>query len=842
MRIILLILIINVVTFAQTGKLKGTVTTDGEPLPGVNILLLETTIGGVSNLEGSYEILNLEPGKYKARFSAVGHATKFFDIEIIAGRTLELNVVLETEDIEVDVVEVVDKRIQEQKDTRTSLIDLQPREARAMPGAVTDVFRTLHSLPGVLAPNDFSSQLVIRGSTPDQNLIIMDDVEIFNPYRLYGVISMFNPEAVSDINLETGGFSAKYGDRLSAVLDVTNKQGTRTENLKGNLNASIVAANLVLEGKNPFGVAGSWLVNSRRTYYDLIIEPFVKNSGLVEENVSFPNFYDIQTKLAFGPFKGHKFFINGIYSRDAVRVVSGENRTTPDSVGVQDLSKNDMASFAYHYAPNKNVLNKVIASWYSNQGDTDFSSEFLDPSLNRKDFEDALTDTLSAYLFNFRFKSNYTFEKYSVEDKFIWFWGEKSELEVGAGVDFLKTVLDFDFEFGDEIRAFFNSNPNIRATLDDIKDIRKYNRYKAYAFNNFAISDKFFIQPGFRYDYFDILEKGFFSPRVALSYALDDITTLRASWGIYLQSPGYEKLRDRNILYDLTPELTRNLNPERALHYVLSFDRWITSEWNLKIETYYKDFYDLIERDIETGRQYYSEPVPGLDRRNPDSWTRPVANFTDSLTQIPLNKGDGEAYGLELYLEKRNIAGFDRINGRASYALAWADRFEDGRKTPFRYDQRHTFNLVMSYRVNSWFDIGVRFQYGSGFPLTEAVGIKPRILLEDNDGDLIPETPVIATRTSADGLSREVIFDVDYGDQTRRYSSRKPEYHRLDLRFNFAADYWDLDWVFYLDVINVYNRSNIINYDYYISDELTLEREATSMFPILPTIGFNVRF
>ena len=146
-------------------------------------------------------------------------------------------------------------------------------------------------------------------------------------------------------------------------------------------------------------------------------------------------------------------------------------------------------------------------------------------------------------------------------------------------------------------------------------------------------------------------------------------------------------------------------------------------------------------------------------------------------------------------------------------------------------------NIVLDYEFNDWFYFGARFQYGSGFPLTEALGITPRIVMQDSDGsgELTPE---IATR----GDSEDVIFNVNFGDPSNRLASRKPDYHRLDLRFNFLADYWDLDWTFYIDIINVYNRSNVINYDYSVGDDLTLQREATSMFPILPTFGFNLRF
>ena len=148
---------------------------------------------------------------------------------------------------------------------------------------------------------------------------------------------------------------------------------------------------------------------------------------------------------------------------------------------------------------------------------------------------------------------------------------------------------------------------------------------------------------------------------------------------------------------------------------------------------------------------------------------------------------------------------------------------------------------MLDYKINHWLDLGIRFQYGSGFPVTSPVGIKPRIILEDQNGDFIPESPVIATRTNSAG-EEEVIYDVDYGDRFNRFAARKPIYHRLDLRLNASADWWNLDWVIYLDVINVYNRTNVINYDYFVTEDLTLEREATGMFPILPTLGFNVRF
>ncbi len=839
--IIFLILLTSSISFGQQGGLRGKVTDGSNPLQYVNIILLEINYGISSENDGTFEIKNIPAGEYKVRFSAVGYETKTLNVNIEGNKTIELNIELRQKAIEVGTVEIYGSHFQDQEDTRTSLIDLDPYDAKIIPGAGEDVLRTLQSLPGVLAPNDFSSQLIIRGSGPDQNLIIMDDIEVFNPYRLYGVISMFNPDAVSDINLITGGFPAKYGDRLSAVLDVTNREGTTKNYFSGSVNASIVDANIVLEGKNPFNLKGSWLLNSRRTYYDLIIEPFVKNAGLVEENTSFPNFYDVQGKIAIGPYSGHKFLLNGIYSRDGVDIVSGKKRETPDSVGVYNITRNDVLGLAWHYAPDEYLFNKVVVSWYNNSGTTDFDSEILDPSLQREAFENAVPDTLSPYLLGFKFDAVFGFTKYSVDDKLTYLW-DKNLFEAGAGVDFMKTEIDFQFDLDPELESAFNSMPQFRAVLDDLKDIKYFNRYRAYVQNRFAIGERLFFQPSLRFDYYDLLNKAYLAPRISFSYAIDDLTTLRAVWGMYFQSPGYEKQRDQNTLFDLNEKYTNDLEAERSIHYVFGIERWLTNEWRLRAEGYYKDFTDLIVQQKIIGSKYITEQVPGRDPRYRSGWTNPVSIPGDSLTQIPVNAAVGEAYGLEFFLEKKNIYGNNRFSGWVSYSLAFTDRIEYSTEIPFRFDQRHTVNVVFHYKINSWLDAGMRWQYGSGFPFTEPTGIKPRIILADQDLDGKPETPVIATRKGS-GQSQdqqEVIYDVDFGDN--RLNDRKPPYHRLDIRLTAYADYWDLDWAFYLDIINVYNRKNLIGYDNYVTEDLTLGRKTTNMFPIIPTLGFSVKF
>ncbi|MDP1994266.1 MAG: TonB-dependent receptor plug domain-containing protein, partial [Ignavibacteria bacterium] len=407
--------------------------------------LLNFPSGTISDNDGNYLIDGIPVGKQKLKFSTIGYDSRIMEVEIVSNKIVTLNITLEENPIEISEVKIIGSKARTHSDTRTSVIELDPKSAKILPGAAEDVMRTLQSLPGVLAPNDFSSQLIVRGSGPDQNLIIIDDIEIFNPYRLYGAVSMFNPDAVSDVNLISGGFPAKYGDRLSAVLDVTNKEGSKTSYLSGSLNASIISANLILEGKNPFDLNGSWTINSRRTYYDLIIEPFIKKAGLVDENVSLPNFYDVQSKFVFGPFQGNKFILNAIYSQDGVDVVSGIQRKTADSISINNLTKNNVLGFGWHYSAKRRFFNKLTISYYQNSGATNFNSEVLDPSLNRKDFENVVSDTLSPYLLGFKFDNDFTFKKTSFDDK-ITYQTQSHTIEAGAGIDLLETVVNFHFK------------------------------------------------------------------------------------------------------------------------------------------------------------------------------------------------------------------------------------------------------------------------------------------------------------------------------------------------------------------------------------------------------------
>jgi hypothetical protein len=793
--------------------------------------------GTTTDEAGSYELEEISPGTYSLKADLIGfkpHEKK--NITAKAGDTLTYDFMLSEETYTTEEIDVISQRFrQAQNDMRTSLLNIAPRTSKTLPGVGEDVLRSLQTLPGVSALNDFSSQLIVRGSGPDQNLIIMDDVEIFNPYRLYGVFSMFNPETLEEINLITGGFPSKYGDRLSAVLDITNREGSRKTYFSGLTNINIANANLVFSGRLPFSnIPGSWIVSTRRTYYDLILGPFAKSAGLIDESASFPSFEDIQAKISLGPFKHSKFNINAIFSKDGVEIIPGNSKELEDSISVRDVTKNDVVSAAWHYAPSNKFLSKTTVSWYRNSGDADFGGSILDPVLNREIYDPQIRDSLRAlglYL-GMSFSSKYTFRKYSLANNTV-VLSDRHRTEIGGGVDIIKTDLQFNLELDEKLKAIFQSNPNFSAFDDSFLEGKNYWRTHFYLQDRMKISSRFYIQPGIRFDYYDIIKKAYLSPRLNLSYAVDRVTTLRGGTGFYYQSPGYEKLIDGQVFYDLTPEKTQKLDAERATQFILGIDRWITDEWFAKFETYYKQFDDLVVQEKLTGHRYEFLLIDPNNHdpayvQNPANWTRSQSKLAyDSLTSTPINGAKGRAYGFEFYLEKKNTKPSSRLSGWISYSLSWAERDRNGLITPFRFDQRHSLNIVANYRILHWLELGARFNFSSNFPMTKPVGIKPRVV-----GDSLAVLPIV----------NKVQFDLDFGEESNILSFKKPNYHRLDMRATAYTRFWGVDWAFYIDVINVYNNKNIIGYDFYIDESLLVKEKSIGQFPILPTIGISARF
>jgi hypothetical protein len=839
----------------QFARLEGAIyDTERSPIVGATIKLPQIKRGTVSRSDGTFAIANIPAGTYRVEISAIGYDPYTTTVTVAAGKTERLRIVLRQSSIEADAVEVTaSRRMQEQTDTRTSVITVDPREAKYKAGGIEDVFRTLQNLPGVTAPSDFSSQLVVRGSGPDQNLILLDNIELFNPYRLYGFISLFNPETISSITLLTGGFPAQYTDRLSAVLDVRNRDGyTGNGYIAGKLNVSITNANIITEGALPFW-NGAWLLSTRRTYYDLIVGPIVRATGAVDGDVAFPNFRDLQLKVTLFPAQGHKLTANVLTSRDNTEFTSGVNRQSADSISLVDRSYNDAYGIAWQWTPSRRFVANVGLSYYANYGANSFGgvggSALLNSNpnggtLSKSDFE-RLQDSLRRAgvdvptLFSVRGETGFRFQKTSLKVDNIWQLDSLHSLEFGLQQDWLYTGIVAYLDFDPRLKAIRAANPTAPPLPESLQDGIDYIRSGLYAQDRWRALDRLTLTIGARLDYFALIGKTYLAPRLSASYALTPQTTLRASWGVYYQSPGYEKLFDQQVFLDLTGDNVRSLRAERAIHNIVGIEHQFDRRWLARIEGYYKGFSDLILPKVVQGTVWKVEKIPGLPDsvyRTRDGWTEPVATIGDSLTTIPVNSATGESFGIELFLQKFPDPGNRGFYGWIAYSFAFANRYRNGLVIPFNFDRRHTLSIVGGYRISEKLDVSFTFTYGSGFPWTYPVGIRPRIVQ-------VRDTVTGQTVAKLDTDWRGVVFNVDRGGLANINRGRLPDYHRLDVRVTTYTDWFGWKWSWYLDIINVYNRQNVVGVFYRVDREtLQLVERRSTMLPILPTIGFSVTF
>ena len=239
---------------AEPGAVNGFVrdASDGEPLAYCNVYLDRTEYGSATNDKGYFYIGHVPAGNYDLVASFVGYRNEKRTLTVGPNQVVNVNLELSPGAIEQKEVKVTADRARFEREVEVSAVRLETKQLQFIPkvGGEVDLFRTIQLLPGVIATSDFSNRLYIRGGSPDQNLILLDGITVYNPSHLFGLFSPFIAEAVSDVTLLAGGFPAKYGGRLSSVLDVTTKEGN-SKHFTGDASVSVIAAQALLEGPIP---------------------------------------------------------------------------------------------------------------------------------------------------------------------------------------------------------------------------------------------------------------------------------------------------------------------------------------------------------------------------------------------------------------------------------------------------------------------------------------------------------------------------------------------------------------------------------------------------------------
>ena len=698
-----------------------------------------------------------------------------------------------------------------------------PTQVLRTPGALDNIYRTLQTLPGVSATEEFGSRLAVRGGSPDQNLTVMDGVEIHDPYRLFGLTSAFNPEIIQRFDLATGGFSVEYGDRLSSLLIVENRDGRAGQGVSGSASLSISDANVVLEGGLPGSATGSWLLTARRTYYDLIAERFTDQQ--------FPAFADLQAKATWEPASGRKVTLFGLRSRQAAALEIDEDAARGS---FQDDTENDLAWVRVDASVGTSGQAQTVVA-YSDTRST-FGVDAVFENTSRR--SNAPEDTFG--MADVVFERALTVEDVSVRQRVALALGAHL-VEAGGEAHRLSTGLRFQITGDRNPVAANGSSVQGGAGLPDLLNaFRRSTRGGAWLQDTWEVGSQGSIQTGLRVDHAGITGETRLSPRVSAVLSLGESTRLRGAAGRYTQSPGYEKLAQSDYVLDLSDEAVRGLRSEQLVQVSASVERDLSRGVRLRVEGYRKGFTDLLVGRLEGAGER-------RDRVGRYDFPAALASSVPAdaiITTIPGNDGAGRAYGFDLFLARTSAPADARLTGWASYTWGKAERDAYGRRYAFEYDRRHSFATVASYRFTPRWELASTIRVASGFPRTAPVGLRVAATEDgfDADGDGI--TDELVPDVDAEG---RLVYAVDFGSVANLNEARLPVFARVDVRATWrpagAAGRWEL----YGEVINVLNRKNAGAFEPRLefdpnADRPRIVEKRDQSIPRLPTIGLRFRF
>jgi hypothetical protein len=828
----LILIILSVLSFlnpakAQTGILNGKVTdaNNGEPLIGVNIIILELeNTGTASDVNGYFE-LKLTVGSYSLKASLIGYTPAIkTDVIIKSGVNKTLNIQLSSTAIELEQVTVkgdyFDKAVTE---NNLSTLILGSEEVRRSPGSDQDFQRILQAMAGVSFSTDQTNELLVRGGSPNENLTVFDNMEIHstnhypNEMNSGGPINMINVDLIDDIHFSTGGFISKYGDKLSSVLVVNSREGTRIKDLAANLNLSMAGYGAVLEGQINEG-KGSWILSARNSFLSLI----AGSVGLT----SIPYYYDLQFKAVYDLSPVHKLSFSGIYGNDKIDVEGEADHTNFNLANSKDSVDIGNVFVRHHqYAAGLSLKNLwtnsfyTLTSLYTNSyfRNIDVKFDFTQREYNGSGEvgSSKILGTRSV----FRSKGNDGVT--ALKSEAVWNVNSWNEINFGGSVKTGNYHEDI-FVDADTARYDINENGKFEALVSRPQsaftvDYKLFDQFKYYGFINDKISlygDRLVINAGFRYDYFSYSNKGNFSPRLSLSYYIrPNITSLNFSYGEFYQNLSYPEYGDR-----YNTEINRYLENSHARHFVFGIENILSDGLKLNLEGYYK-LYDDIPVD-ETFIHY---------------------NDRTFRSEQKLSIGKQKIYGIDLLLQQKLVKD---IYGTLCFSRMWS-KFDDprigfdGKTFPSDYDFPYVVTLIVGKRFKDLRDemnklpiylriptyilpfsndmeISIRWRYASGMPYTPQV----YTTYEQHRQGAVKWTS--GTWVPSDNVN----------------SARYPAYHRLDIAFSSRFNFNNWAISVFLSLQNIYNRKNIAYYQY-ISDG-TIEN--VYQFSFLPVAGIEVLF
>ncbi len=562
-KFLLVILFSNLLTtnfvFAQekmpVGTIKGKLLDVAAkmPLAGANVIIEGKVLGAATDMEGNFVILNVPVGNYILRFAYIGYETmKKTDIIVKSKRITYVNAELKMSPLEMNQIVVSTGYFSETQDQPISSINFSYEEIRRAPGSGGDVSRILMSLPSLAKVNDQSNNLIVRGGNPIENTFFIDNIEIPNinhfPNQASsgGPIGILNVDFIQDVNFYSGGFSALYGDKLSSIMDISFRDGNRSE-FDAQLDLNFAGFGGVAEGPL-FKKHGSWLVSARRSYLDFVVDAFDVGSTIA------PIYGDIQSKLVYDFNPNHKLMLLSIFADDHNNPdrEAGE-KNFMDHYGNQDLYQ---ATIGVNWRAlwNKSGYSNISLAFTSNKYDEDF----YETTTGKYDIRNRSLEN------NIKFRN---VNHYQLNDK--------NTLEFGLEAKYL--AENYDNWYAETTNTLGDTIPAL--TLKNTISADKLGAFINYIAKPFR---RLTTTLGIRADYFSYNKNLTWSPRLAFSYQLTSATAFNGSVGLFHQ----------NLPLLLLSQLASNkeLKNPIAIHYIVGIDHLLTESTKLTMEVYQKNY------------------------------------------------------------------------------------------------------------------------------------------------------------------------------------------------------------------------------------------------------------
>lgn len=654
----------------NTGTVRGFVydKTSGEPILFTNVYLKGTTMGASTDVNGFYSITRIPVGTYTLMSTYLGYDTAMAQITIKPGSIISQQLFLNKSSISLNEIQVSAEKQEQLTSVKVSVETVTAKQISQIVsvGGESDIAQYLQVLPGVVFTGDQGGQLYIRGGSPVQNKVLLDGMIIYNPFHSIGLFSVFETDIIKNAEVHTGGYNSNHGGRISAVMDITTRDGSQNR-LKGKIGASPFLGRILLEGplarpKNPDALAPTFIIAGKSSYLNRtspVLYSYADSNGLPF------SFNDIYAKTTFKAKNGSKLSLFGFNFADRVNFRQ-----------IADIKWNSLglgANFVLIPEGSTSLISGTMA--YSDYQTTQVESDGAPRSSGISGFNGNLTIT-----------------QFLAKD------------EVVFGFD----VVGFGTNF-----SFTNPSGIILSQDANTTELAGFFKYK-------YVSDKLVFEPGLRGHYYSSLSEFSVEPRLGLKYNMTKKIRLKFAGGYYSQNL-ISAVSDRDVVnlffgflsgpdnlprtFDGEPVTSKLQKSRHAIGGVeLDFGKFF--EFNF--ETYIKDFNQL----TNINRDKIFEDITAFSDK-PDFLKK------DFIVER------GQAYGFDFRLKYDR----KRFYAWATYSWTYVDRFDGIRTYNPSFDRRHNVNLVTTYNfgeTGNW-ELSGRWNFGSGFPFTQTQGFYPDV-------------------------------------------------------------------------------------------------------------------